>query len=76
MSDAAALLPTQGTDYTAALSAPPLDNLRRIGGEMFSWILSSAAPGQARTVVRQLPPPARVLYKAVWKPRFEKTRRW
>lgn len=46
------------------------------GGEMFSWILSSAAPGQARAVARQLPPPARILYKAVWKPRFEKTRRW
>ena len=46
------------------------------GGEMFSWILSSAAPGQARAVARQLPPPARVLYKAVWKPRFEKTKRW
>src|SRR5690348_9034914 len=37
MSDAAALIATQGTDYTAALSAPSLDNLRRIGGEMFSW---------------------------------------
>ena len=46
------------------------------GGEMFSWILSSAAPGQARAVARQLPPPARILYKAVWKPRFEKTSRW
>jgi hypothetical protein len=37
MYDAAALIPTQGTDYGAALSAPSLDNLRRIGGEMFSW---------------------------------------
>src|SRR5690349_10990421 len=37
MSDAAALIPAQGTDYTAALSAPSLPNLRRIGGEMFSW---------------------------------------
>ena len=46
------------------------------GGEMFSWILSSTAPGQARAVARQLPPPARILYKAVWKPRFEKTSRW
>jgi len=34
---AAALLPTQGTDYAAALAAPPLTNLRRIGGEMFAW---------------------------------------
>jgi hypothetical protein len=37
MSDAAALIPSQGTDYRAALSAPSLGNLRRIGGEMFSW---------------------------------------
>jgi Hemerythrin HHE cation binding domain len=46
------------------------------GGEMFSWLLSSAPPGQVRAVTGQLPPPARVLYKAVWKPRFDKTRRW
>ena len=46
------------------------------GGEMFSWLLSAAAPGEVRAVTEQLPPPARVLYKAVWKPRFEKTSRW
>jgi hypothetical protein len=46
------------------------------GGEMFSWLLSSAPPGQVRAVTGQLPPPARVLYKAIWKPRFEKTKRW
>jgi hemerythrin-like domain-containing protein len=46
------------------------------GGEMFSWILSSATPDEARTITRQLPPPVRVLYKAAWKPRFEKTQRW
>jgi hypothetical protein len=46
------------------------------GGEMFSWLLSAAAPGEVRAVTGQLPPPARVLYKAVWKPRFEKTSRW
>src|SRR5580692_2312506 len=45
------------------------------GGEMFSWLLSSAPPDEARTVTRQLPPPVRVLYKAAWKPRFEKTKR-
>jgi hypothetical protein len=33
----AALFPTQGTDFAAALAAPPLPNLRRIGGEMFAW---------------------------------------
>ncbi len=34
---AAALLPTQGNDYAAALAAPLLQNLQRIGGEMFAW---------------------------------------
>ncbi len=33
----AALLPNQGTDFAAALSAPPVNNLRRVGGEMFAW---------------------------------------
>jgi hypothetical protein len=33
----AALFPTQGTDFAAALAAPPVPNLRRIGGEMFAW---------------------------------------
>ena len=37
MSDAAALVPSEGTDYAAALARPPLTNLRRIGGEMFAW---------------------------------------
>jgi len=45
-------------------------------GEMFSWMLSSTAPDEARAITRQLPPPVRVLYRAAWKPRFEKTRRW
>ena len=46
------------------------------GGEMFSWMLSDRSPEETRAVTRQLPPPVRVLYKAAWKPRFEKTKRW
>jgi hypothetical protein len=46
------------------------------GGEMFSWMLSSADPDEARAIMGQLPPPVRALYRAVWKPRFAKTRRW
>ncbi|GAA0472966.1 hypothetical protein Ade02nite_86970 [Paractinoplanes deccanensis] len=34
---ASALLPTDGTDFAAALTAPPVTNLRRLGGEMFNW---------------------------------------
>jgi hemerythrin-like domain-containing protein len=46
------------------------------GTEMFSWMLSAATPDEAAGVLRQLPPPARLLYRAVWKPRFDKTNRW
>jgi hypothetical protein len=46
------------------------------GGEMFSWMLNAATHDQARAITRQLPPPARVLYRAVWKPRFDRTSRW
>jgi hypothetical protein len=46
------------------------------GGEMFSWMLDGAAPERAKATIGQLPPPVRVLYKAVWKPRYGKTERW
>ena len=45
------------------------------GGEMFAWILDGA-DGDAAATLRALPPPLRLLYKTVWKPRFEKTPRW
>ncbi|WP_433373660.1 hypothetical protein ACQPZX_02340 [Actinoplanes sp. CA-142083] len=45
MSDAAALIPAQGSDYAAALTTPPVDNLRRLGGEMFNWTDRDARRG-------------------------------
>ena len=45
------------------------------GGEMFAWILDGA-DGDAAATLRALPPPLRLLYRAVWKRRFEKTPRW
>ena len=34
-------------------------------------------PGtDAAATLGQLPPPLRLLYRAVWKPRFDKTPRW
>ena len=45
------------------------------GGEMFAWILDGA-DGDAAATLRALPPPLRLLYRAVWKPRFSKTQRW
>ena len=46
------------------------------GGEMFAWMLDGAGREDAAATVGQLPPPLRLLYRAVWRPRFNKTPRW
>jgi iron-sulfur cluster repair protein YtfE (RIC family) len=46
------------------------------GAVMFAWMLSGAEPDRAKAALAQLPPPARLLFRARWKPRFEKTARW
>jgi Hemerythrin HHE cation binding domain len=45
-------------------------------GEMFAWIADEANPEQASAVVGTLPPPARLIYRAVWRPRYRRTPRW
>jgi len=42
---------------------------------MFAWILDGPRDDAAASL-RTLPPPLRLLYRAVWKPRFDKTQRW
>jgi Hemerythrin HHE cation binding domain len=44
--------------------------------EMFAWILDGADREHAAATLGQLPPPLRLLYRAVWRPRFERTQRW
>ena len=44
--------------------------------EMFAWILDGADRDHAEATLAQLPPPLRLLYRARWKPRFDKTQRW
>jgi len=46
------------------------------GGEMFAWILDGAGREHAAATLGQLPPPLRLLYRAVWKPRFDRTPHW
>jgi hemerythrin-like domain-containing protein len=49
------------------------------GGEMFAWMLdgsASTASSSPASTLRTLPPPLRLVYRAVWKPRYEKTPRW
>jgi hypothetical protein len=40
------------------------------------WLLDGADPDRARRVMAYLPPPARLLYRAVWRPRYLRRPRW
>jgi hypothetical protein len=46
------------------------------GAEMFAWLADGADPDQAAAAIGTLPPPARLAYRAIWKPRYERTARW
>jgi hypothetical protein len=48
----------------------------RTGGEMFAWLADGADPDQAAAVIATLPPPARLAYRAVFKPRYARTAHW
>lgn len=74
-------LPLIGVALTAAeWRAVGVKIARRSGlsnaGEMFAWIADGAEPEQARAAIGTLPPPARLVYRAIWRPRFQRTRRW
>jgi hypothetical protein len=46
------------------------------GGEMFAWLVDGADPDAAATVLKTLPPPVRLAYRGIWKPRYTRTKRW
>jgi Hemerythrin HHE cation binding domain len=46
------------------------------GGEMFAWMLDGAGRQDAAATLKTLPPPIRLAYRAVWKPRYDRTARW
>jgi hypothetical protein len=74
-------LPLIGQALTAAeWRAAGLRIARRNGlsgaGEMFAWIADGADPDHADAVVGTLPPPVRLIYRAIWKPRYQRTPRW
>jgi hypothetical protein len=46
------------------------------GGEMFAWLADGADPDQAAAAIGTLPPPARLAYRAIWSPRYNRTSRW
>jgi hypothetical protein len=46
------------------------------GGEMFAWLNDGADPDQAAAVLKTLPPPLRLVYRTIWRPRYARTTRW
>jgi len=44
--------------------------------EMFAWIADGAAEDQAAAAIATLPPPARLIYRTIWSPRYHRTERW
>jgi iron-sulfur cluster repair protein YtfE (RIC family) len=48
----------------------------RGGAEYFPWMLDGAPADTRRRVLKNLPPPARLLYRAVWRPGYARTPRW
>jgi iron-sulfur cluster repair protein YtfE (RIC family) len=46
------------------------------GPEMFGWMLDGAEPERVKAALGELPPPVRLIYRGIWKPRFARTSRW
>jgi hypothetical protein len=45
------------------------------GAQYLPWVLDGAAPAARRSVLKALPPPARLLLRTVWEPRYQKSPR-
>ena len=47
-----------------------------VGAEFFAWMLDGAPPERVAAVLTELPPPLRLLYRVVWKPRYTRVSQW
>ncbi len=63
-------------EWRAAGRAMARKNGLSASAEMFAWILDGTDREHSNATLAKLPPPFRVLYRARWKPRFDKTPRW
>lgn len=48
----------------------------KAGAAYLPWVLDGATPDMERKVLAQLPPPARVLYRRVWAPKYRRSNWW
>jgi hypothetical protein len=46
------------------------------GAKFFPWMLEATSATAGKQILSQLPPPARLLCRAVWVPRYASTPRW
>ena len=46
------------------------------GAEFFPWMLDGVSAAARKQILGVLPPPARLLCRAVWRPRYARTPRW
>ena len=61
----------------AALVAADLAGLAEgVGAELFPWPLDGAPAATSRRLLNMLQPPARLLYRALWRPSYARTPRW
>jgi hypothetical protein len=47
----------------------------RGAGQYLPWVLDGAAEATRTKVLRTLPPPARLLYRGLWEPRYRRSGR-
>jgi iron-sulfur cluster repair protein YtfE (RIC family) len=56
------------------------DQRRKTGirgaAQMFPWLLDNAPAEQAQAVLKTLPPPLRVVYHRIWRPRYARHDHW
>jgi hypothetical protein len=48
----------------------------RGAAELFPWMLEGAPADTSKRLLGMLPPPARLLYRALWRPGYARTPRW
>jgi Hemerythrin HHE cation binding domain len=48
----------------------------RGGARYLPWVLDGATPSMQAKVLELLPPPARILYRRVWAPKYRRTVHW
>jgi hypothetical protein len=74
-------LPLIGTALTAREWRAVGMRLGRANGlsgssEFFAWMLDGVPADESAAVLAELPPPLRLVYRAVWRPRYASVSRW